>query len=238
MRACAEHAHTHAGDTRSLRSLACSPFPPVPLHHSHHKTQPTPSAADTRSLRSLAGYPAAPHSLRSPTGSRPRYARLGFLLPTRGGNPRAPSAGLGTGLRNRLSTSLGPIPSDPPPVVGFRSRRSLPLARLRPVWLSLLISLVGPVPLVGVAGIAGAPAPLRALTRPRPLKRPPRSCALMGAAPLAGRESGPSAPRPALRSGRRYVTRLRGPSVIAGTPRCGSPSAPRCRQPSPAGDIL
>lgn len=49
------------------------------------------------------------------------------------------------------------------------------------------------MPLVGVAGIAGAPAPLRALTRPRPLERPPRSCALMGAAPLAGRDSGPPA---------------------------------------------
>lgn len=142
--------------------------------------------------------------------------------------------------------------------MGFRSRSALPRARLRLVWLSLLICSVGPVPLVGVAGIAGAPAPLRALTRPRPLKRPPRSCALMGAAPLSGRETAPpsslrlasvrptaglrpaygrpTGPRPALRSGRRCVTRMRGPSVIAGTPRCSSPSAPRCRQPSPASD--
>ena len=126
MRACAKHAHTHAGDTRSLRSLVCSPFPPVPLPHSHHKTQPTPSAGDTRSLRSLVGYPAAPHYLRSPSGSRPRSARLGFLLPTRGGNPRTPSAGLGKGLRNRQSTSLGPIPSGPPPSRSLRSLEAAP----------------------------------------------------------------------------------------------------------------
>lgn len=126
MRACAEHAHTHAGDTRSLRSLVCSPFPPVPLPHSHHKTQPTPSTGDTRSLRSLAGYHAAPHSHRSPSRSRARSARLGFLLPARGGNPRTPSAGLGTGLRNRQSTSLGPIPSGPPPSRSLRSLDAAP----------------------------------------------------------------------------------------------------------------
>ena len=103
------------------------------LRNSHHKTQPTPSTGDTRSLRSLVGYPAAPHSIRSPSRSRARSARLGFLLPTRGGNPRSPSAGLGKGLRYRQSTSLGSIPSDPPPCLRapMRSRFARFVAALR-----------------------------------------------------------------------------------------------------------
>ena len=104
-----------AGITRSLRSLVCSPAAPT-----------FPPQDVTRSLRSLVCSPADPHSLRSPSGSRPRSARLGFLLPARGGNPRTPSAGHGKGLRNRPFTSLGPIPSGPPPSRSLRSLDAAP----------------------------------------------------------------------------------------------------------------
>ena len=127
-RVCAECAQAHArngailalatlalGAPHSLRSPSqdpraryararCPPFPPFPL--------PIPSVPP-------------PNSLRSPSNSRARSARLGFLPPTHGGNPRAPSSGQGKRLRNRISTSLSP-PFPPFPLEAY----GLPRARV------------------------------------------------------------------------------------------------------------
>lgn len=66
MHACAEHAHTHAGDTRSLRSLVCSSFPPFPLH----KCAPrTPLARYARSL-----FPPFPLQVNVPSSPPPTPA--------------------------------------------------------------------------------------------------------------------------------------------------------------------
>ena len=239
-------------------------------------------------------------SSRAPSG------RLGFLLPTRRGNLRAPSAGKGNRLSNRKSTSHTPSamhtiktrslrslvtapcrllaiaawspsggakprssgtpaadasrppsalsgcrpllhygsfqppplrsrlhiffrhpPQSPREVKVFRSRRSLPLARLKPAWLSLLISLLCPMRRVWGRGYRGGPRPACRLAAMRPLP-----CVTFGAAPLqrpdgrsapAGRDSGASRPRPSLRFGRGLHRRPRGAPAIAGTPRCSSP---------------
>lgn len=122
-------------------------------------------------------------------------------------------------------------------VSGFRSRRRVPAPRLRFVWLSLLITLLLPLRLVGVALIAGAPAPLTGF-QPSPACRRARAPApLLGAAPY-GRESGAMRPRAPLRSARKFATRQQGLSALAGLLRCSCPSPQQGRQPSPACDIF
>lgn len=138
VRACAEHAHTYA--CAGKQTLA-------------------------RYARS-----GAPDSLRCPSDSLARYARSGFLPPSCGGNPRTTSSGQVERLLNRIFTPPCPIPLCYARPFAFgsllacclrspsRSRFARFVAALRS--RSVLICLVAPLRLVGVALIAGAPAPL------------------------------------------------------------------------------
>ena len=91
---------------------------------------PPPSVPPPDSLRSPSRFP--PFPLPIPSDSRARCARLGFLPPTRRGNPCTPSSGQGIRLRNRLSTSLSPnFPPFPLPLARFA--RSMPLHAATPL---------------------------------------------------------------------------------------------------------
>ena len=213
-------------------------------------TSHTPSAnhtIKTRSLRSLVTAPcrllaiaagasaggASPRSLAAPTAdaSRPPSALSGRRPLLHYGSFQPPP------LRSRLHIFFRHPHQSPREREVFRSRRSLPLARLKPAWLSLLICLLAPLRLVGVALSRGPPPRLSGLRPLRPLTRSPRSCALMGAAPFGG-DSRLAAARAPLRSARRFAPRLRGSSALAGLLRCSCPSPPQGRQPSPASDIF
>lgn len=106
--------------------------------------------------------------------------------------------------------------------VPMRSRSARFVASLRS--RSVVICLVAPVPLVGVALVAGAPAPLCGLSAARRHTPPARSCGLRPLGSLRSPKSGASRPRPPLRFGRRYARRQRGSSDAIGMPRCSSPS--------------
>lgn len=116
----------------------------------------------------------------------------------------------------------------------MRSRFARFVAALRS--RSVHICSAAPLRLVGVALIAGAPAPLTGLTPYVGISRRRAPAPSRALPSLRSGETGAMRPRPPLCCGRRYAKRQRGSSAIAGSSRCSCPNAPRCRQPSPAVD--
>lgn len=127
----------HTIKTRSLRSLVTAPRRLLAL------AAGSPSGgAKPRSSGTPAAAASRPHSALS--GCRPLLHYGSFQPPP---------------LRSRLHIFYRHPPQSPREIKVFRSRRSLPLARLKPVWISLLISLLCSMRHVWGRGYRGGPRP-------------------------------------------------------------------------------
>ena len=260
VRACAEHAHAYAcagrqtlarfarsgapgslrcpSDPRSLRSLGGSRFPPMPLRTVPHRFRSfgrrervrADGAAPTRSLHPSLLHPCSTSSGCRPAGGKPP-ARLRVLSVLARFARSQPTLRLVLRAAVRLRLSVGLLPTGSY-ALAFRavcSRASLPQCAN--------MFLPSPPPCGGRA-FRGVPRPAHGLSALARMNACARSCGLQPLPSLRSGESGAMRPRAPLRSARRFATRLRGSSALAGLLRCSCPSPPQGRQPSPACDII
>lgn len=222
------------------RGLPCgSPFPPIPLRlppslrsvglpASYARGKPPHSVS--RAGEGAAQSPVhllGPYSLRSPSGGRLSVAALAAARP----------------IEARLAKSFNVFGGSGAPC-GGRGYRGGP----RPAkGANTPASAKASAPLLRPAGAAlAALGRIGAYVRPTAgllpaYGRPTARLRLASGWPTAGLRPAfdrPPAPRPPLRSGRRFVRRPRGPPDAFGSPRCGGPSARLHRETSPAVDIL
>lgn len=246
VRACAEHAHAYAcagknslarfarsgapgslrsgSLPRSLRSLGCPPFPPMPLRAVPHRLRRQGfggcSTADNAAVMQAPTpsrlQPCSTLSGCRPTGGKPPVRLRVLSVLARYARSQAPMRlVLRAAVRLRLSVGLLATPSN---ALAFRAlcrRASLPSCAN--------MFLPSPAPCGGRA-VAGAPAPL---SRPNGLHV--RRCGHRAPAPLQGAacfagESRLKGARAPLRFARRYATRRRGSSDSIGASRCSCPN--------------
>ena len=227
VRACAEHAHAYACAGKqtlarfarlgALHSLRCpSKFAPNPSLTSFARASCLLRAVETPALRRQG----------KGKGCAIAYQPLRALFPPM---PLPMHLVLRAAVRLRLSVGLLATPSN---ALAFRavcSRASLPQCAN--------MFLPSPPPCGGRA-FRGVPSPAYGLSALARNNAGTRSCGLQPLPSLRSGDSGVMRPRAPLRSARRFATRQRGSSALAGLLRCSSPSPPQGRQPSPACDII
>lgn len=260
VRACAEHAHAYAcagrqtlarfarsgatdslqcsSDPRSLRSLGGYRFPPLPLRTVPHRLlrhgfggrSTADKAAMMRPPTPCRIQPCSTLSGCRPAGGKPP-ARLRVLsVLARYARSQAPMRlVLRAAVRLRLSVGLLPTGSNALAFRALLGRASLPSCAN--------MFLPSPAPCGGRA-LRGGPRPANGLSALARLKACTRSCGLRPLPSLRSGDSGAMRPRPPLRFGRKFASRCRGSSALAGLSRCSRPNPPQGRQPSPASDIF
>lgn len=187
-------------------------------------------AAPTRPQHPSLLHPCSTLSGCRPAGGKPP-ARLRVLsVLARFARSQAPMRlVLRAAVRLRLSVGLLATPSDALAFRALSGRASLPQCAN--------MFLPSPAPCGGRA-LRGGPRPAHGLSALARMNACARSCGLQPLPSLRSGDSGAMRPRAPLRSARRFATRLRGSSALAGLLRCSCPSPPQGRQPSPACDIL
>lgn len=247
VRACAEHAHAYAcagkqtlarfarsgapdslrcpSFPRSLRSLGCPPFPPMPLRTVPHRLRRQGCGGRSRADNAALMRPPTPCSLQPcstlsgcrPAGGKPP-ARLRVLsVLARFARSQAPMRlVLRAAVRLRLSVGLLPTASKSLAFRALLGRASLPQCSN--------MFLPSPPPCGGRA-LRGGPRPAHGLSALARHKACARSCGLRPLPSLRSGDSGAMRPRPSLRYGRKFATRRRGSSDSIGVPRCGCPSS-------------